>query len=511
MDNTLIAGCRKRDGLNARVGASLPNWTRAAANDALTPADSGFRSAQGAGRARHDDSAHADVGRSAGSAAACAAGSMRSNSAHAEDDGAAGSSAAGERAAGATRESPHTATLPAQAHGARVKGLVCGGWWGGAALVRARRELHARIGRVTPNPLLAALRAAQHCAAGADGGAAAHRTEAACAATVWSGDASPLHVTGAADPLHVTGAAHLSHVTGAAHPLHATGAAHLSHATRSAPPAQRAGATGRGGRAQRNTFALLALLLAALWPHWQWMLQRMTDGSDEPWGVLALATVVGLVVRERHSLTLPGRAALVVSGVLAVAAAIATLLVPPLLAAALAMLALAVFINGARPTAAGGHAPLVTLLLLALPIIASLQFYLGYPLRYATAHVAAPLLYVLGFDVVAAGAAFLWQGKTVLVDPPCAGIAMLWVGAYTAALLSYLERAGAARTLANGLFAAAIVFVANVVRNGLLFVTESGAVTAPSWAHAAIGLVAFALALFPIYAFSTRRLAWSRA
>jgi hypothetical protein len=38
--------------------------------------------------------------------------------------------------------------------------------------------------------------------------------------------------------------------------------------------------------------APLALLLAALWPHLAWIARRLTDGSDEPWGILALATVL---------------------------------------------------------------------------------------------------------------------------------------------------------------------------------------------------------------------------
>jgi exosortase/archaeosortase family protein len=255
-------------------------------------------------------------------------------------------------------------------------------------------------------------------------------------------------------------------------------------------------------RSRRHAWLLLGLLLAALWPHWLWMARRLSDGSDEPWGVLAIITVLALMLSERRELSLPTRSALVASGALAVAAAAATALLPSIIAAALAMLALATFLNAARPQRP--WAPLVTLLLLALPIIASLQFYLGYPLRFATAHVAAPLLNLLGLDVIAAGAAFQWRGATILVDPPCAGIGMLWVGAYSAALLSYLNRASTARTLLNGAFAAAIVFMANVLRNAALFVTEARIVDWPDWTHAAIGLAAFALAVLPITFFAQR-------
>ena len=247
---------------------------------------------------------------------------------------------------------------------------------------------------------------------------------------------------------------------------------------------------------------LLGLLLAALWPHGVWLARRLTDGSDEPWGLLALATVLALIVRARRVLVMPARAALVAGGALAVLAALATFVVPPIFAAGMAMLALATFLASALPRRPA--APMATLLLLSLPVIASLQFYLGYPLRLATAHAAAPLLALAGVEAQAAGAALLWQGRTILVDPPCAGIGMLWVGSWAAALLSYLSGASARRTLANGCVAAVAVFAANVLRNALLFFPEAGLVPAPAWLHPAIGLAAFAAALLPILAFAGR-------
>jgi exosortase/archaeosortase family protein len=251
--------------------------------------------------------------------------------------------------------------------------------------------------------------------------------------------------------------------------------------------------------------APLALLLAALWLHLAWIARRLTDGSDEPWGLLALVTVLLLVARDRAQLAAPSPRALAASGLLAALAAVALWWLPALLAAALAMLALAVYVTAALPQRPA--APMVTLLLLALPLIASLQFYLGFPLRVATAHVAAPLLALLGIDAAPAGAALLFDGRTVLIDAPCAGIGMLWVGSYTAALLSYLNGADARRTLVNGAGAAAIVFAANVLRNVLLFFVEAGLIEAPAGVHDAVGLAAFALAIVPIVAFAHWRIA----
>ena len=246
----------------------------------------------------------------------------------------------------------------------------------------------------------------------------------------------------------------------------------------------------------RDTGALLGVLLLALWPHLAWMARRLTDGSDEPWGVLALATVLVLLVRDRAALVAPAPRALALCAVLALGATAALWWLPALLAAAIAMLALAVFITAALP--ARPAAPMVTLLLLSLPLIASLQFYLGFPLRVATAQAAAPLLALFGITAAPAGASLVFGTTTVLIDAPCACIGMLWVGSYTAALLSYLNDASAPRTLANGAAAALIVFAANVLRNVALFFPEADLIDAPALTHDAVGLAAFALALVPI-------------
>lgn len=244
-------------------------------------------------------------------------------------------------------------------------------------------------------------------------------------------------------------------------------------------------------------------LLAALWPHWIYIARRMVDGSDEPWGVLALATVIVLIVRDRAQLTMPARAALLASAALALAAAVAHLMLPNLAAAAIAMLALGVFLVHALPRRPSSS--LIVMLLLALPIIASLQFYLGYPLRLFTAEASTRLLGLMSFDATAAGASIVYQGTTVLIDAPCAGIGMLWVGSYTAALLSYLNRADVARTMLNAAAAGALVLAANVLRNTVLFFPEAGLVRWPAWSHEVVGLGAFACAIVPLVLLALRR------
>lgn len=244
---------------------------------------------------------------------------------------------------------------------------------------------------------------------------------------------------------------------------------------------------------------LAGLQLAALWPHWMWMARRTLDGSDEPWGVIAMLTLAGLVLIDRHRLNAhPSEASLVAAGLLTLLAAWGSAYLPPIVAAALAMLALAALLAGLLPFERP-RAPLAVLALLALPLAASLNFYLGYPLRWLCAQGSAALLSLIGWSVTPEGAALLWNGKTILVDAPCAGIAMLWVGLYAAALLSYLHGASVLRTAFNLSAAAAIVLIGNTVRNAALFFKEAGVVQLPNWTHEGIGLLVFVLMFLAMY------------
>lgn len=250
---------------------------------------------------------------------------------------------------------------------------------------------------------------------------------------------------------------------------------------------------------------LLVLQLAALWPHGRWLARRLGDGSDDPWGLLALLAVAVLVWHDRQQLNpAPATAVLALAGGLTLLAALAIGVLPAILAAAIALLALATLLAGLLP-AARPRLALVLLVLMTLPVGASLNFYFGYPLRWFCAWAAAPLIGLAGVTVTPDGAALAWNGQRVLVDAPCAGIAMLWVGLFAALLCSYLNGAGWRRVLVNAALAGLIVVAANVLRNAVLFFKEAGLVAWPAWTHEVIGLLAFALAFYPIYRLSTWR------
>lgn len=248
-----------------------------------------------------------------------------------------------------------------------------------------------------------------------------------------------------------------------------------------------------------HPLGLPALQLAALWPHWTWMARRSVDGSDEPWGILAFLTIFVLAILDRKRLNVQvSRPVLLAAGSLSLIAAVCLAWLPPIICAALAVLAMATLLAGMLPSERP-CLPLVILALLALPLTASLNFYAGYPLRWLCSQGSAVLLSLAGMEVTPEGAALLWNGQTILVDAPCAGIAMLWVGLYAAALLSYLHRASILRTIGNTIAAAVIVVAGNTLRNAALFFKEAGITRLPDWMHDGIGLAAFAASFYLLY------------
>lgn len=237
----------------------------------------------------------------------------------------------------------------------------------------------------------------------------------------------------------------------------------------------------------------LALQAAALWPHWQWAAARMVDGSDDPMGLAALAVLGLALARLAPRLrSAPSRGWLSAAMLLTGVATLAIGTVPPLLAALLAVLALVAGLCALAP-AGTALAPLAGLTLLALPLISSLQFYAGYPLRVATAQLSTWGLQGFAIDAERSGTAMLVQGRLVIVDAPCSGVQMAWLAYFCACSVAcwveLRDRVFMTRLAVVG----AIVLLGNVLRNSVLVVLEARETALPGWAHEAIGLVALAL------------------
>ena len=256
-----------------------------------------------------------------------------------------------------------------------------------------------------------------------------------------------------------------------------------------------------GDSLRRLPGVVLVLHVLCFWPVWRWYAARMTDGSDEPWGIAALAAALLLTWSKARSWTLrPDDKLLWAAALLTFVYAIAVPFAPPLVRAAVAMCALAcswVSVANLR----GKLAPVIVLFALSLPVIASLQFYCGYPLRSITTAGSALTLDLLGFEVQRSGTALLWQGQTVLVDAPCSGIRMLWTGTALACVMALHRDSVGWRSLTILLLLAGVAALfANVLRAAALFTLETRGAPAPELVHTSVGVATFVVTALLIVA-----------
>ncbi|MGE0329111.1 MAG: exosortase Q [Ramlibacter sp.] len=231
----------------------------------------------------------------------------------------------------------------------------------------------------------------------------------------------------------------------------------------------------------------LAAQMMALWPTWLWTARRMVDGSDDPLGLLALAALAGLAWHTRHELRAAPRLGWLSAGALATVAATLCLgLLPPLAAGLLAVLALACTLLAFLPCRVA-RLPVLGLAVLSLPLLSSMQFYLGYPLRLITAEASRWLL-SLGAAASREGAGLLVNGQRVLVDAPCSGVQMAWLGYFTACAAA-LWAAQPDRVILRRLpWVGLLVLGGNVLRNTLLVALEVSASAPGPLLHELLGL-----------------------
>lgn len=235
-------------------------------------------------------------------------------------------------------------------------------------------------------------------------------------------------------------------------------------------------------------------LCVALWPVWIWYYQRLSDRSDEPLGLVALITLLALlwINPGKISRAAPPFAATALLAVYGLSLFCA----PKLVLACLGMATVGLCLSGRKFTqglTVGDWA----LLLLSLPIVASLNFYLGYPLRLLVCALAVPLLNINGFDVVSQGTALVYNRQAIEIDAPCSGIRMLWASLYLAATLASLRNLSWPKGAVFMMLSAVAAIFANVLRVTSLFYLESGTISLPqrfeSVVHEGVGVAVFFL------------------
>lgn len=241
----------------------------------------------------------------------------------------------------------------------------------------------------------------------------------------------------------------------------------------------------------QNDIVLLCSLLA-LWPVFHWYALRMFDGSDESFGLLALITALGFVLTSRRAdegETIPLKSITILLGVYI----LGYFFLPPILRAAIAVTLLGLLLSQ-RYLGSRLHTGLWGLLLLSLPVVASMQFYLGYPLRWLVGQLAGRLLQLNGLAVTHAGAVLNWPGGTVSIDAPCSGIKMLWFGLYLSVTLACVYRLDTVKLIGLSALTVLVIIAANTLRATTLFYIESGFIATPAWTHDGAGVLMFLLA-----------------
>ena len=259
----------------------------------------------------------------------------------------------------------------------------------------------------------------------------------------------------------------------------------------------------------QSALAQTLILLATFWPVWIWYAQRVSDQSDEPLGIVALITLIYLLARQQAKKTDQVPTSLTALTAMVAFYGISLVLAPKLISAALALIACGICLRRQLHCRLNsGH---WSLLLLSLPLVASLNFYLGYPLRLVVAQCAVSLLSINGFPVSAEGTSLLWHNQLIEIDAPCSGIKMLWAALYLAAVQLTLRKTSLVQALLYLVFAATAAVLANVLRVTSLFYLEAGIITAPaalpqsiaahfeSAVHTGTGITAFLLVALILY------------
>ena len=243
-----------------------------------------------------------------------------------------------------------------------------------------------------------------------------------------------------------------------------------------------------------HSLLVSTLVMAATWGAWRWYIERVSTSPEE---AAALALTVGFLAvlgLARKSGPAPPRSMPLVPVALLLAAYAASYaILPPIVRAAFALAATLfsfhVALFGERPPVAfWGLVPL------ALPVLPSLQFTLGYPMRVASASLTVVLLQAHGLVIARQGTFLAWRDEMVQFDAPCSGVNMLWASLMLTLMGCMLFRLRALKVLVAVALSVVLAIACNVLRVSSLFYIEAGLVPqTPAWWHEGIGIAAFTL------------------
>lgn len=235
-----------------------------------------------------------------------------------------------------------------------------------------------------------------------------------------------------------------------------------------------------------------------LWPTWSWMAQRAVDGSDDPWGLMALASCMVIAwIKTRQPRGAPQVLCLGLPIILLCVYALSYPWAPHLVRAALGLTSLAALMSPIlwRQTFHVGYWGLT---MLSLPLLASLQFYFGYPLRVLVGYLSIAALRLSGYTVTLDGIGLRWGDQLVMIDAPCSGVKMLWVAGFLVGLLACRWSLSNRQTILAATLSLITIILGNALRAIALFVLETAPVCGPHWLHSGVGLLVFAVSAIAI-------------
>ncbi|MBY0549775.1 MAG: exosortase/archaeosortase family protein [Candidatus Obscuribacterales bacterium] len=257
---------------------------------------------------------------------------------------------------------------------------------------------------------------------------------------------------------------------------------------------------------------LLLLQVLSFWPVWVWYFERLTDGSDEPLGIVALVTLAALAFSrkgQKNQNPLARKPSAIGPAVVLLLYGFAALFAPQAVQALIAIMSIALIASGAARCCSlkPGDWALVTL---SLPVVATANFYFGYPLRYVVAWLSCVCLRMFGVPVSSIGTELTGAAGIVEVDAPCSGIKMLWFCAYLAATFASAMGFSWWRSAAIAGISVFAAIAGNVLRVACLYCLETGMLRGTQtsnlepFLHQTVGVAAFLLSAGIIAAFALR-------
>lgn len=114
------------------------------------------------------------------------------------------------------------------------------------------------------------------------------------------------------------------------------------------------------------------------------------------------------------------------------------------------------------------------LILLSMPILSSVQFFIGYPIRIVVTKISSYILTLGGINVYQESTCLIFNNSSVCVDAPCSGVQMLLTGFYITFVFSFIKKFNTLKSILLLLLSFFIVIFVNIFRATSLFYVESG-------------------------------------